>query len=192
MSAPASNASKAQWRDWASSVRSGLDWSALSAATVEGLEKWDRLQHASRVLLYLPMANEIDIRSIMDRDLGCTWLTTRTPDSGTMLTVHELGGPLEVHQFGYLQPHRSAPQVDPLDIDLVLAPGLAFDLWGNRLGHGAGYYDRLLSATRHDAPRVGVVPVAVVVDRLPREVHDVPMTHLATEEGVIESAGGGR
>ena len=192
MSAPTSDAPKAEWREWASSVRAELDWPALSAATVEGLANWEGLQQSAQVLLYLPMANEIDVRSLMERELDCTWLTTRTPDSGMMLTVHELGGPLEVHQFGYLQPHRSAPQVDPLDIDVVLAPGLAFDLWGSRLGHGAGYYDRLLSATRVDTPRVGVVPVALVVDRLPSEVHDVPMTHLATEEGVIDSAGGGR
>ncbi|NND03528.1 MAG: 5-formyltetrahydrofolate cyclo-ligase, partial [Acidimicrobiia bacterium] len=72
--------------------------------------------------------------------------------------------------------------------DLFLVPGLTFDLWGNRLGWGAGFYDRLLAMAREDAPLVGIVPAEVVVDRLPAEVHDVAMTHLATEEGVLGTA----
>ena len=69
-----------------------------------------------------------------------------------------------------------------------MLPGLAFDLFGNRLGRGAGYFDRLLRATRPDAKHVGVVAAALVVDRLPADDHDIPVEYLATEEGVIETA----
>ena len=151
---------------------------------------WRGLNAAQSALIYLPMAEEINIRPLADSGIDCRWLATRTPASGRILTIHELGGPLEVHPYGYLQPHESAPEVHPFDVDLFLVPGLIFDLWGNRLGWGAGYYDRLLSMARSDAPLVGIVPAELVVDRLPAEVHDVPMTHLATEEGVIETASG--
>jgi 5-formyltetrahydrofolate cyclo-ligase len=67
---------------------------------------------------------------------------------------------------------------------VALVPGMLFDRTGGRLGHGAGYYDRLLPGLGPTVPRVGVVPTALVVDALPCEAHDVPMTHLATEAGV--------
>ena len=94
-----------------------------------------------------------------------------------------------MHRLGFLQPHRTAPEVLPAELDMVLLPGLAFDLWGTRLGRGAGYFDELLSRTRPDAVAVGVTPAALVVDCLPVEPHDVRVSRLATEEGVIPVAG---
>ncbi|MCP3975521.1 MAG: 5-formyltetrahydrofolate cyclo-ligase [bacterium] len=187
---PDPSASKGTWRDWALERRTGVDWEAASAAIRDSLLAWGTLHSSASVLTYLPLAEEVNLQSLNDSSLECRWLTTRTPPLDELLTVHELDGPLEVHPYGFLQPHRSAPEVHPFDIDLLLIPGLTFDLWGNRLGRGAGYYDRLLSIVRPEVPLVGIVPVSLVVDRLPVEVHDVPMTHLATEEGVIETARG--
>ncbi len=51
-------------------------------------------------------------------------------------------------------------------------------------GHGAGYYDRFLARLSPSVLRIGVTS-GYLVSELPREVHDVPMTHLATEIGVI-------
>jgi 5-formyltetrahydrofolate cyclo-ligase len=64
---------------------------------------------------------------------------------------------------------------------------LAFDRDGYRLGYGAGYYDRYLSA--HRAKRtiraVGIAYAGQAVERLPRAAHDEPLDAVATEEGVI-------
>lgn len=185
---PDAAAGKDEWRQWARQARAAIDWEAASIAIRESLLGWQSLQTAANALIYLPMAEEVDLQPLVESGLQCSWLTTRTPPRGSQLTIHELGGPLEVHPFGYLQPHSSAPEVHPFDVDVLLVPGLTFDLWGNRMGRGAGYYDRLLAMARVDAPRVGIVPAALVVDRLPTGRHDVPMTHLATEEGVIETA----
>jgi 5-formyltetrahydrofolate cyclo-ligase len=69
-------------------------------------------------------------------------------------------------------------------IDAVVVPGLAFDRLGNRLGHGAGYYDRLLARVRPGIPLVGVTGGYVVAE-LPTEDHDVAMTHLCGPFGVL-------
>jgi len=188
MTRPDPSAPKEDWRRWARQQRESVDWDAASAAITAALLSWEPLRDAATALVFLPMAQEVNLQPLMDSDLACRWLTTRTPPLGGVLTIHELGGPLEVHSFGFLQPHRSAPEVHPLDVEVLLMPGLVFDLWGNRLGRGAGYYDRLLGLARPGAPLVGVVPVDLVVDRLPIQSHDVPMTHLATEEAVIETA----
>lgn len=188
MTQPETTASKADWRAWAAEQRRTVAWDVVSSAVRAHLLDWKPLRDAAAVLLYLPMAEEINLQPLVDSGLPCRWLTTRTPPAGSTLTIHELGGPLEVHRYGYLQPHSSAPEVHPLDVDVMLVPALVFDLWGNRLGRGAGYYDRLLAMAREDCPLVGIVSADLVVDRLPVERHDIAMTHLATEEGVIETA----
>lgn len=185
---PGAGASKDEWREWAHAERAALDWEDISRRVVNELLDWLEPDSYRTVLIYLPLADEIDLRSLLERDRQTRFVATRTPERGGELSVHELGGPLEVHRFGFLQPHASAPMVGPDAVDVLLVPGLTFDLYGNRLGHGAGYFDRLLATTRAGAKLVGVVPAALVVDRLPVEPHDIPMGYLATEEGVIETA----
>lgn len=187
-SLPAADATKDEWRRWARSRRAQLDWPAISAAVVHEIRSWMAPDSYQTVLVYLPLADEIDLRPLLEEDQETRFVATRTPEQGRDLSIHELGGPLEVHRFGFLQPHASAPRVGPDAIDIALLPGLVFDLYGNRIGHGAGYFDRLLPATRIGAKLVGVVPADLVVDQLPVDLHDIPMGYLATEEGVIETA----
>jgi 5-formyltetrahydrofolate cyclo-ligase len=76
--------------------------------------------------------------------------------------------------FGIREPTGAA--VDPLTIDLVVVPGVAFTLDGARLGHGKGFYDRFLTAlaaSGHRPPAIGVCFAEQVVDALPVEPHDV-------------------
>lgn len=70
------------------------------------------------------------------------------------------------------------------EIAVVLVPARVFDRHGFRLGRGGGHYDRLLPRLAPRVPVIGVGCTARIVDRLPREAHDVPMTHLVTEHGV--------
>jgi len=186
--APGPDEPKEVLRAWARTVRSGLAWDEISSAIVAGLRQWVVPDNYQTVLVFLPMANEVNLVPLFEGDEETRYVTTRTPDRGGELSVHELGGPLEVHRLGFLQPHESARRVSPDEIDIALLPGLAFDLYGNRLGRGAGYFDRLLLATRAGSKRVGVVPADLVIDELPVEAHDIPVDYLATEEGVIETA----
>ena len=190
MTLPQSDADKDAWRAWARAVRSGVDMNALSASVVSGLVDWPAMRSARRALIYMPLSDELNLTSLLDAGLDVEFVTTRTPDHGGSLTVHGLGGPLEVHRFGFLQPHASALELAAESIDLALIPGLACDLWGTRLGRGAGYYDELLGRMDSRVVRVGIVPASLVVDQLPREDHDQQVAFLATEEGVIAVAKG--
>lgn len=172
---PPPDAPKAVWRTWARGV--SVDVDAVSAAVRGHLDAW--LPDGVVVLTYLAMPGEIDPGPPPgDR----TVLVTRTPASGP-LSVHPLESDRERHPFGFEQPTADAERwTGPVDV--VLLPGLAFGLDGSRLGRGTAYFDRLLAD--HDVPvRVGVAPAARVVDRVPTEPHDVAVTHLATETGVV-------
>ena len=73
------------------------------------------------------------------------------------------------------------------DAAVVFVPTLAVDRAGVRLGRGAGFYDRTLPLARSSARLVAVVRDDELVDEIPAEPHDVPMTHALTpRQGLVE------
>lgn len=86
---------------------------------------------------------------------------------------------------------RSLPAkvVRPEELDLVMVPGTAFDPRGARMGQGKGYYDRLLSAARPDAPLVGIAFDCQVFDEIPVAPHDVFMDTVLTESRTLAGRG---
>lgn len=86
--------------------------------------------------------------------------------------------------YGILEPQegRLCP---PEEIELFFIPGLAFDLKGNRLGRGGGYYDRYLSTVRPSAFKVGLAFQLQITDTLPVDPHDVKVDALITENGIV-------
>lgn len=70
---------------------------------------------------------------------------------------------------------------------LVLAPAVAVDRSGTRIGHGAGYYDRALTHVRPATPVVAVIHPAELLDSgsLPRGAFDVPIRRVLTADGLV-------
>ena len=135
-----------------------------------------------RVLAYRSLPDEVDLDPLID-GAPDRFAVTRTPDVGD-LTIHRADAPTEVHRFGFVQPRADAPTLADAEIAAVLVPGLGFSVDGVRLGRGKGHYDRLLPRLRAGIPVVGVATSVTVVEVLPSEEHDRPVTHLATEAGV--------
>lgn len=76
-------------------------------------------------------------------------------------------------------------EAEALVPDLVIAPLVAFDRAGYRLGQGGGYYDRTLKALRAIRPVfvIGLAYAGQEVDRIPRDDHDQPLDAILTETG---------
>jgi len=68
---------------------------------------------------------------------------------------------------------------------VVIVPALAVDVRGTRLGRGAGFYDRSLPLRDPSARLIAVVRDDELVDELPADPHDIPMTHAATPGGGV-------
>lgn len=77
--------------------------------------------------------------------------------------------------------------LDPLLLDVVVAPGLAFTRDGRRLGQGGGHYDRFLARLRPDALTVGVCFAEQLLDDLPTEPHDVRLDHVVSDDPAARS-----
>jgi len=75
-------------------------------------------------------------------------------------------------------------RIDPTRLDLIVAPGLAFDRCGGRLGYGKGYYDNLLHQARAGATILAVCFECQLFPRIPVLPHDIRMDMVVTEKAV--------
>ena len=111
------------------------------------------------------------------------------PES-TDLCLSELfkDSPLVPGPRGTLQPR--ADQVHPIttaEMDLMLVPGVAFDLLGRRLGRGSGYFDRLLSQPfKKPMPVIGLAYELQLIEHVPMTDQDRAVDKIVTEERVID------
>lgn len=83
------------------------------------------------------------------------------------------------------EPPARVPANDPSGLRLILVPGLAFTRAGDRLGTGAGYFDRFLAKLAQKGERpvaIGLAFRAQILEELPVEPHDVPLDGLQVEE----------
>ncbi len=146
---------------------------------------WPVYRAAQAVLLYVAMGDELGTATLLDAVLADkkTLLVPRCGARGHMDAVAVADWrALPEGRFGLSEPPMSAPAFDPMDIDLALLPALAFDLSGNRLGWGAGYYDRFLPRTR--AVAAGLAFSEQIVPHIPPMPHDVPVQYLITPQGI--------
>ena len=86
--------------------------------------------------------------------------------------------------YGILEP-VGAETVAVKEIDFVLVPGYGFDRAGNRLGKGAGYYDKFMSQPGFRAARCAVAFSAQFLKEVPHDAHDLPVQILVTESEVL-------
>lgn len=79
---------------------------------------------------------------------------------------------LEIGAFGIREPAiMNSKEINPGDLDLLLVPGVAFDLTGGRLGYGGGFYDRTLQ--NFTCPTISLALRCQIVHEVPMEAHDV-------------------
>jgi 5-formyltetrahydrofolate cyclo-ligase len=101
---------------------------------------------------------------------------------------------LELGMYRILEPKqelRGLPekQVDVLELDLIMVPGVAFDRRGGRMGHGKGYYDKLLQHARLETPLVALAFECQLFEEIPVAEHDIFMDRVITEDRVYEGRG---
>lgn len=127
-----------------------------------------RVQRASRILAFWPLPDEVDIRGFIERE--CEFKEFYLPVvQGDSLLIKRYTADKVVGAFNIMEPVGTG--VYGLDIiDLVIVPGVAFDLHGGRIGRGKGFYDRLLAGS--DVERIGVCFAEQVVDSIDIEDHD--------------------
>ena len=137
---------------------------------------------AKNVLLFASLFDEPDITPLIDNALSSQRVVAlpqfdseRGSYVAAILTARAA---MEPGPFHVLEPASGCPSIPLNQLDLVLVPGVAFDLAGRRLGRGKGFYDRLLAEVR--GHKCGVAFDTQLTARLPEEPHDVRVDSILT------------
>lgn len=136
---------------------------------------------------FFPIRSEADIRPLMARlkSRGARLCLPVVMDKETIVFRELVAGAELVNTgFGTRGPGPDAAVLDP---DLLLVPLSAFDAHGNRIGYGAGHYDRAIARLREKGrhPRlIGIAFDCQEVAEVPYEAHDVRLEAVLTESGL--------
>lgn len=153
-------------------------------------------QSPMTVCTYMPFRSELDITPVMEWcwQQGIRVLVPRANRMTQTLHLHRIESydDLETGAWGIREPMETVQAWDPkTPIDLLIIPGLAFDLHGGRLGYGGGYYDRFVrNCQRAEWPQPLQMAIAFdlqLVEKVPMEAHDLSIDLLITERGIIKS-----
>lgn len=145
-----------------------------------------------RIACYLPVRGEMDPGPLMryafamDKEVYLPVLAPGTVNR-LLFAPYREGDRLQPNRFAIPEPTVPFAQLkDPMALDLVLVPLVAFDPQGNRLGMGGGFYDRSFAFLKHRShwqkPRLlGLAYEFQKMERLAAEPWDVPLYGVATE-----------
>ena len=139
---------------------------------------------------YWPIGGEADMRPLLAALYGlgaaCGLPVIVSPGEALRFREWQPGDKLESAELETLQPTADRPWCEP---DIVLAPLLAFDRHGGRLGQGGGYYDRTLAdlKKRRDVVSIGIGFSCQEVQTVPHGKKDMRLDWVVTEEAVFEA-----
>ena len=140
------------------------------------------IQDETCVGYYYPLGSEVDPLPFYELAGGCAalpWISGRNGDM--MFRTWQPGQTLEKSAFGFVQPRADAQIVVP---DIIIAPLVGFDRALDRLGQGAGHYDRFF-AKHSDAIRIGVAFACQESDGLSADLWDIQLDAIITEREFI-------
>ncbi len=145
----------------------------------------ERLRPGMTVATYCPVGSEADPTQLAAAAAasGCMLALPFVIDRSTPIRflAWRLGEPLVAGPFNLRQPLLTSPEVAP---DVILTPLVGYDRRLNRLGQGAGHYDRAF-ARYEKAWRIGVAWSVQEVPAIPADIWDVPLHAIITEEGML-------
>lgn len=182
---------KAGWRRWGAEQRRTLDASqrdAASAAVTARVLALPAVREAVSICCYVSMGAEVETRPLLTPLLDRGVEVSVPVLQGEQMTAAKLTSLAELRpaSFGVEQPEHLTPVEHPPSI--ILTPGVVFGHGGERIGRGAGHYDRFF--THH----TDALAIALLFDEqlvqpgvaLPVEPHDRAMDLLVTPTRVIE------
>lgn len=140
-----------------------------------------RFSPSDTVAVYLRQDGELDLAPVIaeGRKRGVAFAAPVLAGGALRFAAYRVDEPLRRGRYGLLEPAKPLP----MRPTLVLVPVVAFDVRGNRLGMGGGYYDRYFAEHRR-ALRIGVAHECQRAGELPVDRWDVRLDAVVTERGL--------
>lgn len=164
-----------------------------SSAIVERLMALEEFRRAGTIMAYVDFRNEVQTGALISRCLagGKRVSVPITDIANKVLTPSEIlayPDDLTPGAWGILEPGPGCVRpLAPEELDMIIVPGVAFDLNGDRLGYGGGFYDRFLPRTKPGTVFLAPAFELQIQDNVYPGPHDCPVHIIVTEERVIRS-----
>lgn len=144
---------------------------------------------AKNILFYISFNNEVDTcRMVSEALCNKKIIVPITDKKNKKLILSELKcfNDLGKGCYGILEPKKGKiKNFNKNKIELIIVPGVVFDAEGYRIGYGHGYYDRFLKKINRNIPLIGLAYDFQVVEKVPRESHDIPVNVIITDKKMI-------
>lgn len=165
-----------------------------SEAVTERVLSWLEKEKVGSLCTYVAFRGEVETLPLIVQALqrGIRVAAPRVI-SGRALELCEIRSPhqdLQRGAWGIPEPAEGLPTVDLVDMDAILLPGLAFDVRGNRLGYGQGYYDRMLRRLPPSVRTAGLCYWEQVLSKLPHQPWDVPVQWIFSDRAQVKACFG--
>lgn len=152
-------------------------------------------QEAETVLVYVSSKGEADTKSIIsycfENNKKVAVPYCKDKDGNMEFYLIDSFDCLHYGCFGINEPDiNKCVKLTDFSNSLIIVPGLSFDLNGNRLGYGKGYYDRFLK--NYAFISVGLCYNSLIADEVPDEKYDMRVDYLITENGIYNTDNGGK
>lgn len=182
---------KSEYRKWAKELRQKLDLKKISAEIVDKIKSLSQYQSAKTVMSYVGKEVEISLSRLFE-DKSKSWFLPvvfqkNESERGQIIVVPYIPSKTKLikGKFNILEPeiikNNFFNQIEKkIKLDLIFVPGLCFDKEGNRLGFGAGYYDKFLKLNP-DSFKIGCCPKECLVGKLPIDPWDVKIDLVITD-----------
>ena len=164
---------------------------AWSTAACARLIRSDAFTRASRVMLYMPMRSEVDVISLALEAfrLGKSVCVPRVEIARKTMNAVEITSfddeAMDSDALGVRAP-KVGQEIPHEEIDLVIVPGVAFDMRGFRLGRGGGYYDRYLARFPRSTATIGVCFDIQFVEKVPTEPTDITVHAIVSDRRAVQ------
>ena len=168
-------------------IRAQLEKISPAVRAVESIGLCERLKaqipSAHTILFFAPLPDEPDIWPVLELSLAlgtnCAlpFFDAEKKSYGAKL-LKNLAADIVPGKFGVREPATSCAEIALDKFDLILVPGMAFDLSGNRLGRGKGFYDRILAEA--SGIKCGVGYDFQLMEKIPSESHDAKVDFILT------------
>ncbi|MDA8086163.1 MAG: 5-formyltetrahydrofolate cyclo-ligase [Nitrospiraceae bacterium] len=162
---------------------------AKDSAIKERLLGMDVFKTAKTVVLYASFKSEADTHALIEGRLKAGVRVILPRVEGEELGLYEITSmdrDLRPGMMGIPEPAGDVRGADINEADIIIVPGVAFDLAGGRLGYGKGYYDRLLALRRGNIPLAALAYEEQIWEGpLPLSPHDINMDCVVTEKRTI-------
>ncbi|MFC2143124.1 5-formyltetrahydrofolate cyclo-ligase [Candidatus Aenigmatarchaeota archaeon] len=141
---------------------------------------------AKNIMVYISKENEVNTHEMIKEILLTDKKIIVPFMSEKCMLISELNDfdKLKENKYGFLEP-ENLKNFDKNNIDLIVVPGICFDVNGRRIGRGAGHYDKFLSNI-NDKNRIAFAFDFQVKDRVTTEKHDINVFKIITEKRTID------